>query len=97
MAKAFLQKCGIDYKETLSPVVKYVPLRIVIASANHFRWSLEQRDAVTAFLYGVMKEQVFCAAPEKMKLDGDSNCLESVKAIYRLKQASRVWNVTFVV
>ncbi|KAG2872292.1 hypothetical protein PC115_g24645 [Phytophthora cactorum] len=42
-----------------------------------------------------MKELVFCAVPEGVDLDGDFDCLELVKAIYGLKQASRVWNETF--
>ena len=95
VAKGFRQKYGIDYTETFSPVVKYVTLRIVIAIAKHFGWPLDQLDVVTAFLYGVMKEQVFCVIPEGVELDGDFDCLELVKAIYGLKQASRVWNETF--
>ena len=50
---------------------------------------------VTAFLYGVMKEQVFCSVPEGVEIDSEFDCLELVKAIYGLKQASRVWNETF--
>ena len=38
-------------------------------------------------LYGVMKEKVFCAVPEGVKMDGDFDCLELIKAIYGLKQA----------
>ncbi|KAG2802744.1 hypothetical protein PC113_g24459 [Phytophthora cactorum] len=95
VAKGFKQKYGIDYTETFSPVVKYVTLRMVIAIAKYFGWPLDQLDVVTAFLYGIMKEQVFCAVPEGVDLDGDFDCLELVKAIYGLKQASRVWNETF--
>ena len=95
VAKGFRQKYGIDYTETFSPVVKYVTLRTVIAIAKYFDWPLDQLDVVTAFLYGVMKEQVFCVIPEGVELDGDFDCLELVKAIYGLKQASRVWNETF--
>ena len=68
---------------------------MVIAIAKHFGWPLDQLDAVTAFLYGVMKEQVFCVIPEGMQLEGDFDCLELMKAIYGLKQASRAWNETF--
>ncbi|KAG2948253.1 hypothetical protein PC118_g25492 [Phytophthora cactorum] len=68
---------------------------MVIAIAKYFGWPLDQLDVVTAFLYGIMKEQVFCAVPEGVDLDGDFDCLELVKAIYGLKQASRVWNETF--
>ncbi|RMX63375.1 hypothetical protein DD238_007874 [Peronospora effusa] len=42
-----------------------------------------------------MKEQVFCVIPEGVELEGSFDCLELVKAIYGLKQASRVWNETF--
>ncbi|NAU60962.1 hypothetical protein EE075_30035, partial [Klebsiella pneumoniae] len=95
VAKGFKQKYGIDYTETFSPVVKYVTLRMVIAIAKYFGWPLDQLDVVTAFLYGIMKEVVFCVVPEGVELDGDFDCLELVKAIYGLKQASRVWNETF--
>ncbi|CAH0473815.1 unnamed protein product [Peronospora belbahrii] len=95
VAKGFKQKYGIDYTETFSPVVKYVTLRMVVAITKYFGWPLDQLDVVTAFLYGVMKETVYCAVPEGVELDGDFNCLELVKAIYGLKQASRVWNETF--
>ncbi|KAL4176616.1 hypothetical protein KRP22_001557 [Phytophthora ramorum] len=95
VAKGFKQKYGIDYTETFSPVVKYVTLRMIIAIAKYFGWPLDQLDVVTAFLYGVMKEVGFCVVPEGVELDGGFDCLELVKAIYGLKQASRVWNETF--
>ena len=95
VAKGFKQKYGIDYTETFSPVVKYVTLRMIIAIAKFFNWVLDQLDVVTAFLYGIMKESVFCEVPEGIEVDGDFNCLKLVKAIYGLKQASRVWNETF--
>uniref|UniRef100_A0AAV1VBB0 Polyprotein n=1 Tax=Peronospora matthiolae TaxID=2874970 RepID=A0AAV1VBB0_9STRA len=95
VAKGFKQKYDIDYTETFSPVVKYVTLRMVIAITKYFDWPLDQVDVVTAFLYGVMKEKVYCVIPEGVEMDGDFDCLELVKAIYGLKQASRVWNKTF--
>uniref|UniRef100_A0AAV1VDV7 Reverse transcriptase Ty1/copia-type domain-containing protein n=1 Tax=Peronospora matthiolae TaxID=2874970 RepID=A0AAV1VDV7_9STRA len=70
-AKGFRSKYGIDYTETFSPVVKYVTLRIVIAIFKHFGWTIDQLDVITAFLYGVMKEQVFCVIPEGVELDDD--------------------------
>ena len=56
---------------------------------------MDQLDVVTTFIYGVMKEQVFCTVPEGVKIDSELDCLELVKAIYGRKQASRVWNETF--
>uniref|UniRef100_A0AAV1TCV4 Integrase catalytic domain-containing protein n=1 Tax=Peronospora matthiolae TaxID=2874970 RepID=A0AAV1TCV4_9STRA len=95
VAKGLEQQYGMDYAETFSPVVKYVTLRMVIAVAKYFGWNIDQLDVVTAFLYGVRKEQVFCVIPEGVELEGSFDCLELMKAIYGLKQASRVWNETF--
>uniref|UniRef100_A0AAV1UJL0 Integrase catalytic domain-containing protein n=1 Tax=Peronospora matthiolae TaxID=2874970 RepID=A0AAV1UJL0_9STRA len=77
VTKGFRQKYGIDYTDTFSPVVKYVTLRMVIAISKHFGWPIDQLDVVTAFLYGVMKEQVFCVIPEGVELDmsGFDPCL----------------------
>ena len=76
-------------------MVKYTTLLIMIAITKYFGWELVQLDFVTAFLYGEMKEKVFCEIPEGVDLDEKYDCLELVKAIYGLKQASRVWNETF--
>ena len=64
VAKGFKQQYGVDYTETFSFVVKYVTLRMVIAVAKYFVWTIDQLDVVTAFWYGVMKEEVFCVIPE---------------------------------
>ncbi|KAE8954268.1 hypothetical protein PR001_g32566, partial [Phytophthora rubi] len=95
VAKGFVQKYGIDYTETFSPVVKYVTLRMIIAVAKYFGWPMDQLDVVTAFLYGLMKEKMFCSVPEGVELDDGFDCVELLNAIYGLKQASRVWNETF--
>uniref|UniRef100_A0AAV1TU79 Reverse transcriptase Ty1/copia-type domain-containing protein n=1 Tax=Peronospora matthiolae TaxID=2874970 RepID=A0AAV1TU79_9STRA len=68
---------------------------MVIAITKYLDWLLDKLDVVTAFLYGVMKEKLYCVIPEGVEMDGDFDCLELVKAIYGLKQASRVWNETF--
>ncbi|KAF1322235.1 Integrase catalytic core protein, partial [Globisporangium splendens] len=95
VAKGFKQKYGIDYTETFAPVVKYVTLRMVIGLAKLFGWPVDQLDVVTAFLYDEMKELVYILIPEGMEVEADFDCLELLKSIYGLKQASRVWNETF--
>jgi hypothetical protein len=68
---------------------------MVIALAKLLGWPVDQLDVVTAFLYGEMKELVFILIPEGMEVDPEFDCLELLKSIYGLKQASRVWNETF--
>uniref|UniRef100_H3GN88 Reverse transcriptase Ty1/copia-type domain-containing protein n=1 Tax=Phytophthora ramorum TaxID=164328 RepID=H3GN88_PHYRM len=52
-------------------------------------------DYTETFSPVVKYEVVFFVVPEGVELDGDFDCLELVKVIYGLKQASRVWNKTF--
>ena len=78
VAKRFNQKYGIGYTETSLPVVKHVTLQMVVGLAKYRGWPLDQLDIVTAFLYGVMKEQVFCAVPEGVEIVGGFDFLELV-------------------
>ena len=40
VAKVYLQQYGLDYAETFSPVVKPTTVRIILALAVQFGWSL---------------------------------------------------------
>ena len=51
-------------------MIKHVTLRMVIAISKYFGWILDHLDVVTAFLYGVMKKQVFCGIPKGVELEG---------------------------
>ena len=58
MARGFSQKEGIDYEETFALVVKYTSIRSVLALAEIMKWKIHQMDVKTAFLNGVVEEEV---------------------------------------
>lgn len=50
VAKGFDQKCGLDYTETFSPVIKIATIRIVLALAVQFNWEIRQLDVSNAHI-----------------------------------------------
>lgn len=93
VARGFSQRYGLDYSETYSPVAKLDTLRAVLALANQERMFVHQMDVRTAFLNGLLTEQIFMDQPEGFET-GDLVCRLN-KSIYGLKQASRTWNARF--
>nr|GEU92423.1 hypothetical protein [Tanacetum cinerariifolium] len=63
MAKGFTQFYGVDYEETLSPVVDIRSIRILIAIAT-FNYEIWQMDVETAFLNGYLDEDIYMVQPE---------------------------------
>jgi hypothetical protein len=57
--KGFKQRCGIDYEETFSPVVKMAIVCIILSIAVPNNWCIRQLDVQNAFLHGVRDEDVF--------------------------------------
>lgn len=93
VAKGFTQEYGVDYYETFSPVVRHSSIRLLIALSAELNLNIDHLDVDTAFLNGELSEKIYMYQPEGFI---DSNNKEKVcllkRAIYGLKQSSRVWN-----
>lgn len=63
VAKGNHQRYGLDYKETFSPVIKAVTIRLVLGYAASHSWPVRQLDVNQAFLQGTLNEEVFMHQP----------------------------------
>ncbi|CAI7872441.1 unnamed protein product [Closterium sp. NIES-53] len=90
VAKGYQQKEKVEYKELFAPVVKPTTLRTLLAGAAIKGWVVKQMDVTTAFLNGVLEEEIFMAQPEGFD-DGSGRVMRLKKALYGLKQAPRQW------
>lgn len=93
VARGCSQKQGFDYGETYAPVAKLTTLRILLAIAVRFNMHIHQMDVKGAFLNGNLDEEIYIKPLEGFDHGGKVCKLQ--KAIYGLKQASRMWNEKF--
>ncbi|CAI7837777.1 unnamed protein product [Closterium sp. NIES-53] len=84
VAKGYQQKEKVDYKELFAPVVKPTTMRTLIAGATIKGWVVKQMDVTTAFLNGVLEEEIFMAQLEGFD-DGSGRVWKLKKALYGLK------------
>ena len=87
MACGFSQKQGIEYEETFAPVSRYTSMRSIISLAIVMKWKIHQMDVKTAFLNGVVEEEVYVEQP----LSFETHVCRLKKDLYSLKQAPRTW------
>ncbi|CAI7819549.1 unnamed protein product, partial [Closterium sp. NIES-53] len=64
VAKWYQQKEKVDYKELFAPLVKPTMLRTLLAGAAIKGWVVKQIDVTTAFLNGILEEEIFMAQSE---------------------------------
>ena len=90
VAQGFSQKEGIDYEETFAPVARYTSIRSVLALATVMKWKIHQMDVKTAFLNGVVEEEVYVEKPLGFEThDRETHVCKLKKALHGLKQAPR--------
>lgn len=95
VAQGFSQQHGLDYDETFSPVVKFESVRTIISMAAEKNFQLHQMDVTSAFLNGVLEEEVFLSQPVGFIKQGQENLVCRLKkSLYGLKQAPRCWNTS---
>ena len=71
------------------------PIRILLAIAAHYDFEIWKMDVKTNFLNGNLSEEVYMTQPEGFISNNGSNVCKLQRSIYRLKQASRSWNIQF--
>ena len=54
---------GLDFSDTFSLVAKLASVRILIALATTYQWSIFQLDVKNAFLYGDLVDEVYMEQP----------------------------------
>lgn len=87
------QVYGLDYYETFSPVIKLTSLRTLLALGNEEGMAMKQLDVKTAYLHGVLEEEVYMEPPPGSGSAPTQVCKLN-KSIYGLKQAGRTWYKT---
>ena len=86
MVHGFSQKEGIDYEETFAPVAKYTSIRSVLSLVAVMKWKIHQIDVKTAFLNGVVEEQVYVEQPLDFEThDKETHVCKLKTALYGLK------------
>ena len=59
VARGFSQVEGVDYDETFAPVARFSSVRAVISIVVEMGWKIHQMDGKTAFLNGLLQEEVY--------------------------------------
>ncbi|GBL75923.1 Retrovirus-related Pol polyprotein from transposon TNT 1-94, partial [Araneus ventricosus] len=90
VARGFIQKEGVDYTETFSPVISMPSLRLVLVLILQENLHSYVMDVKTAFLNGDLDEVVYMSQPQGYD-DGARKVCKLNKNLYGLKQAPRQW------
>ena len=93
VAQGFNQQQGADYDETFCPVVRMESFRALVALSTQHNLKLHHVDVSTAFLNGVLEEEVYMRQPEGYTNPEEEHLVCKLsKSIYGLKQSPRCWN-----
>nr|GFB19699.1 hypothetical protein [Tanacetum cinerariifolium] len=92
VAVGYSQQEGIDYDEMFTPVARIEAIRLFLAYAAHKDFNVYQMDVKTAFLNGILKEEVYVGQPLGFVSKQYPDHVYALdKALYGLKQAPRAW------
>jgi hypothetical protein len=92
VAQEYTQIEGIDFDETFAPVARLESIRILLSFACHLGFKLYQMDVKSAFLNGILQEEVYVEQPKGFQDPYHPHHVYKLKkALHGLKQGPRAW------
>ncbi|KAH9782190.1 Integrase catalytic domain-containing protein [Citrus sinensis] len=96
VAKGYTQKEGVDFKEVFSPIVRHTSIRVLLAMTAVYDMELDQLDVKTAFVHGILQEEILMVQPEGyVDPEKPAHVCLLKKSLYGLKQSPRQWYLRF--
>ena len=90
VAKGYGQKVGINYNEVFAPVAHLETIRLILSLTAQHKWRIHQMDVKSAFLNGVLEEEVYIKQPLRYKVKEEEDKVIKLKmALYGLKQVAQ--------
>ena len=81
VVKGYAQIFGVDYSDTFAPVARLDTIRLLITVSAQRGWKMHQMDVKSAFLNGILEEEIYVEQPEGFVIDGKED------KVYRLHKA----------
>jgi hypothetical protein len=92
VAKGYSQVKGLDFDETYAPVARLESIHILLAYATYHGFKFYQMDMKSAFLNGLIKEEVYVEQSSDFEdSEYPTHVYKLSKVLYGLKQAPRAW------
>lgn len=95
VVKGYAHIFGVDYCDTFAPVSRLDTIRLALVVTAQKGQKVFQLDVKSAFLNGVLQEEIYVEQPEGFMVQGKEDKVYLLKkALYGLKQAPKTWYST---
>jgi hypothetical protein len=96
VAQGFMQRSGVDFNETYSPMMNRIAFQYLISLAIQKLLSLQLMDVMIVYLYGSLDLDIYMKVPcgisvLNMSANRNMYCVKLGKSLYGLKQLGRMW------
>nr|KYP38212.1 Retrovirus-related Pol polyprotein from transposon TNT 1-94 [Cajanus cajan] len=84
--KGYHQQQGVDFLDTFAPVARYDTIKMLVALATKLGWKIYHFDVKSAFLNGLLEEDIYVDQPKGFQVKGSENKVYKLhKGLYGLK------------
>ena len=73
MEKGYAQQYEAGYNEVFAPMARLDTIRLMLALVAQKGWTIYQLDKKSAFLHGVLNEEVFVEQPYGYEIKGNEH------------------------